>query len=62
MDIEQIVELFFNNGVGIAVIIYFMLRDFKFMDKMTTALSSLNATLTEVQDLTRELRKGVTHE
>ncbi|MBQ1573920.1 MAG: hypothetical protein IIZ78_22580 [Clostridiales bacterium] len=46
---EQIVDVITNNGVGIACILYFMLRDFKFMEKLTDTVASLNSTLEELQ-------------
>lgn len=38
---EEIINLFLNTGVSIAVIIYFMYRDFKFMSTLQTTLTSL---------------------
>lgn len=49
MNFEQIIDIISNNGVGIACIIYFMLRDFKFMEKLTDTVASLNSTLEELQ-------------
>lgn len=49
MTFEQIVDIITNNGVGIACILYFMLRDFKFMEKLTDTVASLNSTLEELQ-------------
>ena len=49
MGVDEIVSLFVNNGIGVACIIYFMYRDYKFMQKITDLLSSLNKTLDELQ-------------
>lgn len=49
MNFEQIIDIISNNGVGIACIVYFMLRDFKFMEKLTDTVASLNSTLEELQ-------------
>lgn len=49
MTFEQLVDIITNNGVGIACIVYFMLRDFKFMEKLTDTVASLNSTLKELQ-------------
>ena len=39
--IDFLVNLFVNNGTAIAVIAYFMWRDFKFMDTLNSALQKL---------------------
>ena len=49
MALDEIVSLVVNNGIGIACIVYFMYRDAKFMQKISDLLSSLNATLEEIQ-------------
>lgn len=41
MGIEAIVELFVNNGVSIAVLVYFCVRDWKFMQTLTETLTTL---------------------
>lgn len=38
---EELINLFMNAGVSIAVIVYFMYRDFKFMNTLQTTLTSL---------------------
>lgn len=58
MDFSQIMEIISNNGVGIACIVYFMFRDFKFMQNLTETVASLNSTLQELQTLTNTLRGG----
>ena len=45
MSMDEIVQLMLNNGVGVICIAYFMFRDWKFMQKLTDLLSSLQATL-----------------
>ena len=39
MGVEEIVNLFVNNGVAVAVIVYFALRDWKFMGQLTATLA-----------------------
>lgn len=39
--IDFLVNLFVNNGTAIAVIAYFMWRDFKFMNTLNSALQKL---------------------
>lgn len=38
---ENIIDIFLNNGIGVACIIYFMFRDFKFMGTLEETLVSL---------------------
>ena len=39
---NDIIDLVVSNGIGVACIVYFMLRDYKFMDTMQKTLNSLN--------------------
>ena len=41
METPDIVSLIVNNGVAVAVIIYFMFRDFKFISKLSDSLQEL---------------------
>lgn len=47
---EELVNLFVNNGTAIAVIIYFMWRDAKFMAKLESSLSALIMLITEMKE------------
>ena len=38
---DQIVQLLVNNGTAVAVIAYFMYRDFKFMGTLQNTLTTL---------------------
>ena len=49
---NEIVTLFVNNGVAVAVIVYFMIRDYKF-------ISGLARTLQELIDTIKDLSKTV---
>lgn len=40
--INDIIDLIVSNGIGVACIVYFMLRDYKFMDTMQKTLTSLD--------------------
>ena len=51
MTITDIVNLFVNNGVAIAVIVYFMYRDYKFMDSLQTTLTTLVNTVDVLKNL-----------
>lgn len=52
MEVNEIVNLFVNNSVAVAVIIYFMIRDYKFV-------SSLSKTLQELIDTVKNLSNTV---
>lgn len=41
MDITEVVNLFVNNSVAIAIIIYFCVRDYKFMNTLVITLQTL---------------------
>lgn len=55
---EQIVELFVNNGVAVAVVIYFLARDWKFNDELHKTLQTLIDTVDALKDL---VDVGVAH-
>lgn len=48
MEINDLVNIFVNNGVAIAVIVYFMFRDVKFMQKLTESVQELKDSVKEV--------------
>lgn len=48
MEINELVNVFVNNGIAIAVIIYFMFRDMKFMSKLTESIQELKDSVKEV--------------
>ena len=52
--IDFLVNLFVNNGTAIAVIAYFMWRDFKFMDTLNSALQKLIETTDTLKVLIME--------
>lgn len=56
MDFKNIVDLIVNNGVAIAVLAYFCIRDWKFMETLTKTL----ATLTEQNETIESLIKTIT--
>ena len=57
MEMNELVTMFVNNGVAVAVIIYFMFRDYKFITQLTKILQELTDS---VNDATRTLKgKGV---
>lgn len=50
MDFNDIISLLTNNGIGIACIVYFLFRDYKFMN-------TLIATLTTIKCLCENIEK-----
>ena len=48
---EDIANLFLNTGVAIAVIAYFMYRDFKFMVQLQQTLQTLVDTVDCLKDV-----------
>lgn len=41
MEMDNLINLIVNAGVSIAVIAYFMFRDYKFVQQLTTSLQQL---------------------
>lgn len=46
---SDIIDLVISNGIGVACIVYFMFRDYKFMDTMQKTLSSLNESVSLIE-------------
>ena len=57
MEMNDIVSLFVNNGVAVAVIIYFMIRDYKFISQLTMMIQQLNDTVKDVEETIKIYRK-----
>lgn len=55
MGINELVQLFVNNGVAVSVIIYFMFRDYKFISQLTKTIQELTDS---VNDATKILKGG----
>lgn len=53
---DEIVKLIMDSGTTIAVLGYFIYRDFKFMNKLDTSLTVLNETVNLIKDI--ELKKN----
>ena len=56
MEMSDIVALFVNNGVAVAVIVYFMIRDYKFISQLTLMIQQLNDTVKDVEDTIRRIK------
>lgn len=49
MEFKEIVDLVVSNGIGVACIVYFMFRDYKFMGTMQKTLDSLNESVNLIE-------------
>lgn len=56
MEINDIVSLFVNNGVAVAVIVYFMIRDYKFISQLTILIQQLTDTVKDVEETMKKFR------
>lgn len=52
--IDSIVALITNAGVSIGVLVYFMYRDFKFMDTLSKTLTTLVDTVNTLKEIVKE--------
>lgn len=46
---DQIVELLVNNGLSVVLVGYFIYKDYKFNDCITTVLSEIKEVLAELR-------------
>ena len=49
-DINKIVELFVSNGMSVAIIIYFLFKDYKFNGHITNVLTEIKEVLAILKD------------
>lgn len=45
MEMEEIVNLFVSNGMSVAIIIYFLFKDYKFNEQILSVLSEVKEVL-----------------
>lgn len=50
MGVEDIINLLVNNGIGVACIAYFIVRDYKFMSTLNNTLKSLEDSVKLIQE------------
>lgn len=50
MGLDEIVSIFVNNGIGVACIVYFIFRDYKFMTTLNDTLSTLKESVNLIED------------
>lgn len=55
---NDIVNIIVNNGVAVGVVVYFLIMNYKYFDKLTSTLTEITLTLKDIQDDI----KGVTNE
>lgn len=51
---KEIVDLVVSNGIGVACIVYFMFRDWKFMSTMQDTLTALRESLDVIEKMLLE--------
>ena len=50
MEMQELITMIVNNGTAVAVIAYFMYRDFKFMTSLRETLTTLVDTVDVLKD------------
>jgi hypothetical protein len=55
---NDIVNLIVNNGVAVAVVAYFLLRDYRFNDNMIKTMTTIQNTLVALTDQIERRMKG----
>lgn len=58
---DTIIDLIVSNGIGVACIFYFMVRDYKFMSTLQQTLTTLEDTTNLIKDyfITIKKREGL---
>lgn len=54
---SDIIDLVVSNGIGVACIVYFMFRDYRFMSTLQKTLDSLNESTTLIEKYFIENKK-----
>lgn len=57
MNMNDIITLIINNGSAVALLAYFIYKDNKFTQTITTALTSINESLEIIKESIKEVRK-----
>lgn len=53
--LEPIINLLVNNGIGVGCILYFIYRDNKFNETLTTTLTKLEESINLCKDLLKRM-------
>lgn len=56
MEMQELTNLLLNSGVTAVMLIYFIWRDYKFMDTLKTTLVSLISTVNSLKDCVNEMK------
>ena len=56
MEIQDLTNLLLNSSVTVIMLVYFIWRDFKFMDTLKITLTSLIDTVTGLKDCVSEMK------
>lgn len=62
MEMQELTNILLNSGVTAVMLIYFIWRDYKFMDTLKTTLVSLIDTVQGLKDCISELKTFVLKE
>lgn len=54
MEVNEIVNLFVNNGVAVAMVVYFAIRDWKLNSRIQETLVTLVDTVETLKDIMKE--------
>lgn len=57
MELKELIDLIVSNGIGVACIVYFMIRDWKFMTTMQETLTTLKESLEVIEQFL--IREGM---
>lgn len=55
MDLKEITEIIVNNGTAIGILIYFVVRDWKFTQRLDTTLSTLEKSVDNVEKMLKHI-------
>ena len=59
MEMQELTNLLLNSGVTALMLVYFIWRDYKFMDTLKTTLVSLISTVDSLKDCISEIKTVV---
>lgn len=57
MELNDIVSLIVNNATAVAVLAYFVIRDWKFTERLDTTLATLQKSVENVEEALDHLSK-----
>ncbi len=59
MNVSEVVKLFVDNGVTIAILAYFCVRDWKFMNTLTEVLTTLKTQTAHIVTIVEDHERNV---